>query len=423
MNNEYVAKILTIDDERINNKIISSYLNSFNFESIELTEPELINEYIDKFSPDLILLDLIMPSMSGQDVLTILKATNRYKHIPVIIVSGDKSDETLNKCLDIGAVDYLSKPVRKLELKARVVSALKIAALTRDLNIKNKKLYIANKSIEQKSIALETLNRELVKYSENLSELVDKKTDENLRLQKNAIIGDMISGLVHNLRSPLSVIKMQGELLSRKLSSLISEEDKKEDVLHRMSSIGNALDKVDKMLNALMSKKRKDGSNNLNKVNLNTFLKNEIEFLSGNNDFKNKVNKIQHLDDNISLCIFNESDVSQVLYNLINNSMDAMYEQINKQITFRTYENNEGVYLEIEDNGPGIKEEHMAKLFDPFFTTKPPVEDAKDGKPTGTGLGLHSVNQLLDVNNAFIHFESEVGSYAKAIIVFKKAGE
>ncbi|MEJ2556464.1 MAG: response regulator, partial [Anaerolineae bacterium] len=78
--------------------------------------------------PDLILLDLMMPGMSGRDVLQALKSNPATQHIPVLVVSARSSWQTIEECYMLGAVDFLTKPFEYEELLSRVRRALKLAA-------------------------------------------------------------------------------------------------------------------------------------------------------------------------------------------------------------------------------------------------------------------------------------------------------
>jgi len=100
--------------------------------------------------------------------------------------------------------------------------------------------------------------------------------------------------------------------------------------------------------------------------------------------------------------------------------MDAMWQQNEKKITFKTYSEKEWVFLEVTDNGPGIAPENMSRLFDPFFTTKPSKDKAVNNEPAGTGLGLHSVKQLIGANDGTIQYFSELGKGTTAKISFRK---
>ncbi len=94
---------------------------------------------------------------------------------------------------------------------------------------------------------------------------------------------------------------------------------------------------------------------------------------------------------------FNGMQTQQVLLNIMKNSVQAMPE--GGKVSFRSYEDNDGIVFEVEDDGPGIPLENRNRLFDPFFTTK----------PTGTGLGLWIVYRLVESMRGVIDVESEVG--------------
>jgi len=140
-------KVLVIDDEAINNKLIRKLLSGFGMEAVTLTDPTQVFTALEQELPDLILLDLMMPVQDGFTTLSLIKDHHQYKELPVIILSGEASEDILARCLKIGAVDYLTKPVRKMELEARVTSAIKLAELNRDLNSKLIELQNVNNSI------------------------------------------------------------------------------------------------------------------------------------------------------------------------------------------------------------------------------------------------------------------------------------
>jgi sigma-B regulation protein RsbU (phosphoserine phosphatase) len=137
---ENSKKVLIIDDEAINNKLIKKLLTSFGMDAVMLTDPTKTFDVLTAEGPDLILLDLMMPVQDGFTTLSLIKSHDIYRELPVIILSGEASEDILARCLKIGAVDYLTKPVRKMELEARVTSAIKIAELNRSLNSKLEEL-------------------------------------------------------------------------------------------------------------------------------------------------------------------------------------------------------------------------------------------------------------------------------------------
>ena len=142
------SKVLIVDDEAINNKLIKRLLSSFHIDSKSTTDSTTIFKLIEEERPDLILLDLLMPVQDGFTTLCLLKESP-YKDIPVIILSGEKSEVSLLKCLESGAIDYLTKPVRKLELRARIESALRFNRLNQELSSKVFELQKAYEIIER----------------------------------------------------------------------------------------------------------------------------------------------------------------------------------------------------------------------------------------------------------------------------------
>jgi len=89
-------------------------------------------------NPDLILLDIIMPEMDGYDVLARLKSTKETQDIPVIIITKLDSDESEEKGLILGALDYIQKPFRPLIVKLRIQNILKVVTHNRMINEQTK---------------------------------------------------------------------------------------------------------------------------------------------------------------------------------------------------------------------------------------------------------------------------------------------
>ncbi|RYD55803.1 MAG: response regulator [Sphingobacteriales bacterium] len=113
------VKILLADDDKEDQLILTdSFSEIGRADSIQFVDDgELLLEYLHSIPqkedlPSLIVLDLNMPRMSGTETLTALKASEEYKHIPVIIYSTSVNDVEMNKCLETGAEAYITKPVK-----------------------------------------------------------------------------------------------------------------------------------------------------------------------------------------------------------------------------------------------------------------------------------------------------------------------
>lgn len=126
------SRILIADDNQQNRELVEAYLSDEDY-VIEMAEDGLITlEKVTQFQPDLILLDIMMPKMSGFEVCEHLKKNPAAQDIPVLMVTALRETADIEKAVDAGADDFLSKPVNRLELKTRVRSLLRVRHLTNE---------------------------------------------------------------------------------------------------------------------------------------------------------------------------------------------------------------------------------------------------------------------------------------------------
>lgn len=118
-------KILIIDDNRMNCRLLKEILEDEGFTVEICNESVLSIKYANTFKPDIILLDIMMPEMDGFEVCKLLKSNSVLMHIPVIMVTAKTDSADLKKALEIGAFDYIRKPVDDIEVIARINSAYK----------------------------------------------------------------------------------------------------------------------------------------------------------------------------------------------------------------------------------------------------------------------------------------------------------
>lgn len=130
--------ILVVDDQPQNNELLEAYLAPQGYEIVKAASGAEALEKLAHNPIDLILLDIMMPRMSGLEVLEKLRADEKTKAIPVVMVTALKETEDKVKALEAGCDDFISKPVDKVELLARVKSILKISYYLRQLDEKEK---------------------------------------------------------------------------------------------------------------------------------------------------------------------------------------------------------------------------------------------------------------------------------------------
>ena len=133
-------KILVVDDNNINVKLLGRTLTNNNFNVVSAWSGKEAIEVTNSEKPDLILLDVLMPEMDGYETCKILKENDETKHIPIIFLSAKNETVDKAKGLALGAVDYLTKPFDPVEIVARINSQLATRKDVIDLVQKNKQL-------------------------------------------------------------------------------------------------------------------------------------------------------------------------------------------------------------------------------------------------------------------------------------------
>lgn len=161
-------KILVVDDEEQNRRLIKAMLMPLNYEIILARNGKEALEKVRDASPDVILLDIMMPEMDGFEVAKNLKGKEETKAIPIVMITALREVDDRVKALEVGADDFLVKPVERTELKARVQSLLKVKAYHDHMRDCEKKLEteVAKKTSELrqafskiKEVSLETIYR------------------------------------------------------------------------------------------------------------------------------------------------------------------------------------------------------------------------------------------------------------------------
>lgn len=144
--------ILVVDDVPVNIQLLNTYLSSEGYNVITATDGAESIDQVHAHTPDLILLDVMMPKMNGFEVCKYLKAQESTRFIPVIMVTALNEIEDKVKGIDSGADDFISKPFNKLELLARVRSLLRIKYLHDELQEKVILLQKAKEELRQLAI-------------------------------------------------------------------------------------------------------------------------------------------------------------------------------------------------------------------------------------------------------------------------------
>jgi len=157
-------KILIIDDNNDNIKVAANIIKADNNIVWATMNPKEGIKIAEAKTPDLILLDVQMPVMDGYEACKILKSKAQTKEIPIVFMTARTDDESIHKAYNEGGADYITKPIKKLELLARVNTQLKLSSMIRSLKEASvtdglTKLYNHKKILELLELEIERAKR------------------------------------------------------------------------------------------------------------------------------------------------------------------------------------------------------------------------------------------------------------------------
>lgn len=405
----YGANILVVDDTNINLRFLSGILGEQGYKVRPVSDGYIALSAVRAEPPDLILLDIMMPGLSGYDVCEKLKADELTHDIPVIFISALNEVTDKVKGFSLGGVDYITKPFQIEEVLARVETHLALRNLQKKLQGKARELRQAKETIEAVNRNLEErVRQELKKRHEQQELLIHKSKLESL--------GRLAAGIAHEINQPLSGIAMGVENIFLKVTSnTINNEYLKREchlLLEDVSRIKHIIEHI-----RIFS--REQQSVFFENININEVVGNALLMLR--TQYENHNIKLSlDLDEDIGVTVGNKYKLEQVVINLLSNSKDALEEKDDmlnrsfgqKDIKIRTRGYSDRICLEIEDNGKGIASENMEKMFEPFFTTKDPDK--------GTGLGLSISYGIIKEMKGEISVQSKSDEFTKITVSLPK---
>lgn len=390
--------ILIVDDEFVNRFLLKDILEQEGYHTHEATNGADAIESAHSRKTDLILLDIMMPNMDGYETCQRLKADPLTANIPIIFITALTDTENLVKGFSMGAEDYLGKPIKEGEVKARVQTHLKL------------------------KIAMDRIS----KYNVELEQVVAESSRELVRTERQAAFGQLIQGIVHNLKGPLTTIRGSAQACRTTLEKIRTDLNADGDApfpdapkiirltdgaIKAVELAETASGRLSDMVNSLMSKSSSDQSNKPERLDLNEIVLAELNFMEGDLHFKHHIQKTIELSAKPVPIMAVAPEIAQVFNNIISNAVDAMHEMHDQAITITTTIRNHYAWLSITDAGHGIEPENLNKIFDPFYTTKPKhdIEETTHHGPIGTGLGLYMCMRFIKSINGDILVESEKG--------------
>ncbi len=217
---------------------------------------------------------------------------------------------------------------------------------------------------------------------------------------KLASVGKLAAGIAHEINNPVAIMVEEagwiGDLLEEEEFHESENLNEFERALKQIKTQGHRCKEI---THKLLSFARKTDSRT-QETQVNDLVK-ELVALSEQRAKYSKITIDTNLEKNLPITYMAQSEMQQILLNLINNSIDAM-DKKGGELTITTYSEGDGIGIKVSDNGPGIPEANLSRIFEPFFTTKPV------GK--GTGLGLSICYGIIQKMGGQIEVESVIDS-------------
>jgi len=237
----------------------------------------------------------------------------------------------------------------------------------------------------------------------SINNMVDAQTKEHNRSHqlekelhqqdKMAVLGKLIAGVAHEVKTPLAIIKTRIQIWQEALKH--HSENKETISEESMKLVVNEIDRLSKLVKRLLIFS-KPISSKLQNIDLNILLNRTLNFIKVEKNH-DKINFETSFEKDLPVIMGDSNGMAQVFLNLVMNSVEAIPEDGKICLTTNFLKEDNVVQITITDNGKGIDEEVKDRIFDPFYTTK----------ENGTGLGLSIAQEIVKAHNGKIEFTNE----------------
>lgn len=393
-------KLLVVDDEPINRQVVKNFLSIQNYQLVEADSGEQALNLQQSQGPfDLVLLDIMMPNLSGYDVCKQLREHHSNSDLPIIFLSAKNQVSDLTHSFALGGNDYLCKPVSKHELLARVETHLSMLDIHRNLEQKVKQRTASLKrSLEQLKVAQQQLHE----------------------AKRMATLGHLVAGVAHEVNTPLGIcitmvslnierlntfagLLTSGKVTRKAMDNYLTETQESDAMVERN------LHKAATLIQEFKKVAVTQSDHNQAEIVFHEHLKEVIKSMQTQLGVKQIEIKLTS-NDNFTITTFPGAWI-QILEGLFKNAITHGFAQTNEgEITLNAaLEEAHYMTLRFADNGVGMNQEQLENIYEPFYTT---IRNRG-----GTGLGMQIVyNLVVHKLKGSIECHSELGQGTEFII-------
>ncbi|GAK61277.1 response regulator receiver sensor signal transduction histidine kinase [Candidatus Vecturithrix granuli] len=380
------ATILIVDDNTTNLNVLLDYLHDVGYKVLIAPNGEQALQQMQHVSPDLILLDVMMPGIDGFETCQRLKDKEKTKDIPVIFMTALTDTVDKIRGFAVGGVDYITKPFQHEEVLARVNAHLTIRNLQQELQKKNEDL-------EKYADLLAGRNAQL--HEKNLE--LDEKNAQLKIL--NADKDKFFSIIAHDLRNPLGALRELPQIIIENIETYTRDELIRMILLQR-----DAAKNLFALLENLLTWSRIQRGMieyQPQQLNLEHVIARNISLMKPQAEQK-QIRLTSLVQEHIPI-LADYNMIDTVIRNLISNALKFTKEGGSIEVSIA--HNDEFAEIAVADTGIGIKEQYIAKL----FRIDEQYRRIGTANEKGTGLGLILCKEFVEKHGGRIWVESEVG--------------
>jgi len=333
--------VLIVEDEEFNREIMGLRLQSCNYNLRFAVDGQQALDMVNEQKPDVVLLDIMLPEIMGLQVLHTLRQTYSMVELPVIMVTAIDEDQRIVRALELGANDYVSKPINFPILIARLQTQLSLKQLS-------------------------------------------------------ALNNEFLTTASHDLRKPIAVIQDAAATSRLKVSTEQSFDT--EDMIRSFSTIAQSASYMNSIVECILNTQAGGfGQIRLTKIPLqlepliSETINRHLAYAS-----EKRINLVSKIEPDTPTVEVDRSRIAQVLDNLVDNAIKFC--SANDTVTISTKVSDDSVSIIVSDTGPGLKDSDFSQL----FIKNAELSNKPTNNEPHTGLGLSICKQLIDLHDGEI---------------------